>query len=425
MKTLIGILLVGALLLSACSRDESPAGDHDLAPTIENLHVLKSDGATIWSNAVGSSPVLALDHEYLFIASGERSQGFSVQKLSMNDGSEIWSVDFDSGSYINRAEIIGDKVVIFVDGRPYVRFIALDLVTGQEVWVKEVKSGNTSQFVTVDGRVVYSDSGGHRVVALDSDTGREVWAVDASSVMNPPLVAGDSVIAGSPRALRSFDASTGRLNWEVSTGGDTHSLHVGVDRVGAVVFGAGSPPQVRFNIFDLTTGEFVWSYQSISIKPIMANNGLDLVLLLHAPDADTGATMRLVELSTGKELWSHGWGARTFGLPEILSNGDVLVTSESQSQNGTREVSLMRLSVDGGEVLWETTIEGLSYVRPAIQDDVGVMAIHVGDAGGGLAAIDLVSGAKLWSQRMEGEPFANPVFHDDMLIFASDQVYAA
>lgn len=425
MKVFAGVLLiVGALLFSACSQDESASSSQNVAPTIENLHVLKSDGSAIWSRAVGSSPVLATGGRYLYLASGSRSQGFSVHKLSLSDGSEAWSFNLDAGSFINRVEIMGDKAIIFTDGRPFVRFIALDLDSGREVWVKEVKTGSTVQFAAIDGRVVYSDSGGHRVVALDSDTGSEVWAAAASSVKSPPLVAGDSVIALASRALRSIDPQSGRVNWEVSTGGDAHSAHVGVNRVGAVVFGSGSPPQVSFNVFDLATGEFVWSYSNISITPTMADNGLDLVFLLHAPDAQTGATMQMAELSTGKELWSRDWGDQTFGLPEIMLNGDVLVTTRSRSYMGAEKFSLMRLSGEDGSVLWETLIEGMSYWRPEIHNDVGVLAVSIGESGGGLDAYDLVTGTQLWSQPMEAEPYENPVAQDDMFIYAGRQVYA-
>ncbi len=130
----------------------------------------------------------------------------------------------------------GDTLYIIT---PFNQVIALHPATGEERWRYDPHIADRPEYseasargVAVSGGMVYFGTLDARLIALDAKTGRLAWETNLSTepnegnyqVTSPPVVAGDTVIAGSSigdnsRAvmdrgtIRAYDARTGKLKW--------------------------------------------------------------------------------------------------------------------------------------------------------------------------------------------------------------------
>ncbi len=119
-----------------------------------------------------------------------------------------------------------------------------------------------------DDSAILVGTRGYDLIALDLPTGEKKWDYYFwfSWVESPPLVVGDTVLAGGSDggAVLAFDAQDGTLLWEFDTTGsvwaplahDESMLYVGA--VGVQDYIVAHEP--GFFAIDLTSGDPIWSY---------------------------------------------------------------------------------------------------------------------------------------------------------------------
>ncbi|HSR49923.1 MAG TPA: PQQ-binding-like beta-propeller repeat protein [Acidobacteriota bacterium] len=199
-------------------------GDVDDAQYV--IAVKASDGSAVWKTRVGppwpdqyvgarSTPTVDGDRLYALGTEGD------LVCLNKSDGREIWrrNLQRDFGGhlmiiqntnwkYAESPLVDGDKVVV-TPGGPQAAIVALDKMTGEEIWRSAVPNlgergadgAGYSSIVISHGAGVkqYVQLMGRGVVGVEADSGRFLWGYNrvANDVANiaTPLVQGDYVFA--------------------------------------------------------------------------------------------------------------------------------------------------------------------------------------------------------------------------------------
>ena len=207
------------------------------------------------------------------------------------------------------------------------------------------------------GKVVWS-----RNVATETKTATPFWGFSSS-----PLVIGDAVIIAASGNLVAYDAATGNQKWVgPKAGGSYSSPHLVT---------IGGVPQVL----------------------LMGEGGLISV----SPD-------------DGKQIWNHQWGGNFIVQPALVSDGEVLITSQ---ENGARSITVGRGS--GG---WTATERWTSNgLKPYFNDFV----VHKGHAFGFdgriLSCIDLKDGQRKWKGGRYGNGQLVLLPDQDLLLVLSEE----
>ncbi len=325
--TLISFVLLGAILMSACSsaaiRGTSWPG---LAADTKNAYlengqdvyaVRLSDGSKVWQYSVSngefySSPLLTPDGQ-LIVGSIGTDQG--LYSLDPANGQQKWVFSGGKDRWIAAPLVVNDMLYApNNDGTLY----ALKLATGQLAWSLSIGQPLWGAPVT-DGKLIFQTSLDHFLYAIDPQSHEVVWKVDlgGSAADSPAL---------------STDKST---------------LYVG--SFGSKVFAINAADgSVRWTA---KTNAWVWSEPSVSLSNVFV--------------ADINGQVYSLNASNGQDTWSNVTpdGPIT-GSPLLTTNG-VIVATESG----------FVYSLDhNGKVAWSTSIGGKIYTAPVASGDLVLVA---------------------------------------------------
>ena len=259
------------------------------------------------------------------------------------------------------------------------------LSTGQPVWSHrdnarffESNGGAGPRATpTLSGSRVYTFGATGILNALDAATGAVVWSRNVSSDTNTeipfwgfassPVIIGDEVIVAAAGQLVAYEASTGNKRWTGPNGGDGYSS-----------------PQL------VTIG------------------GVTQVLLASSK------LLTSVAPADGKQLWSHAWSVNAIVQPEVMADGDVLVTSQA---DGARRLAVSR---SGGS--WNVTERWTSNaLKPYFNDFVIHKGYAFGFDGRILSCIDLKDGQRKWKGGRYGNGQLVLLPDQDLLLVLSEE----
>ncbi len=226
--TLISLVVLAGLLLSACATGTNSASWPGLAADKENAYLASgplvyavrlSDAAKVWQYPADkpgrelfySNPVVTPDGQLLVGSSGSDE---SLISLNTATGQPTWAKAFTaSDHWVASPLVVGDTVYApNNNGTLY----AIKLATGQLAWSLPLGRYLWSAPVT-DGKLIYVASLDHFLYAVDPATQKLVWKVDLGGPVpgTPTLSAdGKSLYVGSfARKLYSVDLATGTPGW--------------------------------------------------------------------------------------------------------------------------------------------------------------------------------------------------------------------
>ncbi len=238
----------------------------------------KRDGSLTWKVPLaqgGARPVnrqsddYAYDH-YASSVNVTDSVGYvgtyegDIVCIDLDSGGIVWRFSAE-GPVLGQPAAAGDLVIgASWDSHVY----ALDAATGELVWRANVGGNIVSSPAVHDDSAILVGTRGYDLIALDLPTGEKKWDYYFwfSWVESPPLVVGDTVLAGGSDggAVLAFDAQDGTLLWEFDTTGsvwaplahDESMLYVGA--VGVQDYIVAHEP--GFFAIDLKSGDPIWSY---------------------------------------------------------------------------------------------------------------------------------------------------------------------
>jgi outer membrane protein assembly factor BamB len=230
---------------------------------------------------------------------------------------------------------------------------------------------------TLSNGRVYSFGATGILNVLDANTGAVIWTRNVGTDTNiqipfwgfssSPLVLGDTVIVAASGQLVAYDGGDGKQRWVGPRAGGSYSSPHFVNIAGV--------PQILL----------MGGSRAISVAP-----------------------------ADGKQLWQHEWPVNTIVQPALMSDGDVLITSQEQ---GARRLGVV-YGTGGWTVSERWTSNGL---KPYFNDFV----LHKGHAFGFdgrlLSCIDLKDGQRKWKGGRYGNGQLVLLPEQDLLLVLSEE----
>lgn len=328
--TLFSFVLVGAVLLSACSA----------------------------SATRNSWPGLAADANNAYLANGS-----SVYAVRLKDGSQVWKYPEKNGSqlYYSNPVLTPDGQLLIGSSGSDNGLTSLDSATGKEKWAAPfVGEDRWVASPLVVGDAVYAPNNDGTLFALSLATGEKQWSVSLGPPLwSAPVTDGNLIFVTSlDHFLYAVDPSTHKVAWKIDLAGsapsspsvsaDGKTLFVGsfADKVFAIDIASHS---VRWTA---NTKDWVWA------APVPAGDSVFV--------ADLSGYIYSLGAPNGKNAWPtiQPDGPIT-GNPLVLSDGSVLYATESGSV----------FAYDGNSTkLWDVNVGGNIYTTPALSGDLALIA---------------------------------------------------
>lgn len=231
-----------------------------------------TSGQESWQSS-RSTPTVDGDRVYIITAQGDLIC-FSTA------GEKVWSRDLkeefggqkaDSWGYSESATIDGDKLIC-TPGGPENTMVALDKMTGEEIWTTSREddrgAGHACVVISnVDGRKVYVQTTGSGPIGVDAETGELLWSYEidkTTAVIPTPIVRDDLVFfaAGYGRGgalLRQVPTNSGVEVEEVyPLNSRLANKHGGIVLVGDYLYGDSDDRGTPF-CAEFMTGEIKWT----------------------------------------------------------------------------------------------------------------------------------------------------------------------
>ena len=319
-----------------CADGEYPAvGAVDLANGEVSWVVCSS--AEVWRSLVGATDKVVVVSE-----AGDYPEAQTVG-FSAADGTELWRRPTTAGmGDIPRGPVAGAGVVVRVD-ETGTGLVGLDVLTGDEVWSKDVAAQPLGQGETVtvvaDTEPVDGQPSGIR--GLDRATGAEVWSSDiwfgdssgTGVARGPAAVWDDKIAVPTSDTLTAVDMATGATLWTAP-----QTDHP--EAVDGVVVGStpASGPTRSIRALDAANGDVLWEAPGQSSYGDLLAVGDGIVAV------SDGSEIVAYELRTGAERWRRA--AEGPAQPQLIA-GTTLIS--------LWEATLSAISTSDGSTLWTAT----------------------------------------------------------------------
>ena len=278
---LSAVVLIGALLLIACSSAAAPSISQTSDPSASTLNTLPNT-ALPTETAFSSWPAAPTGPVSMFRGGTSRNGVYSGQGENLFaplKGPLKWKFQTNGG-------------LLSVPPAP---------IPGRNIGRREIPKDQERQ-VRSTPAVIYgaayfgSDDG--LIYAVDIKTGEEIWRFQTGGeVESSPAVAGGLVLVGSlSNTFFALDQKTGEPRWTFNTGSMVKSSSVVID--GAVLFGSWDN---NFYAVELTSGNEFWRFELgnwVWSSPAVA----DQTVYFGNDDWNLYA----LDLVTGKEKWRFG-----------------------------------------------------------------------------------------------------------------------
>ncbi|WP_417730132.1 PQQ-binding-like beta-propeller repeat protein [Rosistilla oblonga] len=271
----------------------------------------------------------------------------------LSDGQQLWQADFPAtyGGGFNNDR--GPRCVPVVDhGTVYVYGAAGDLHAvaasdGKPIWSRTLRQdyaaedgyfGAGSTPIVSGDTVVVAVGGdeGHGIVGLDRKSGKTVWASTDLTADYASPIAFDATTVIVPMRFQTvvLNAADGEIVFEIPFG------QRGLNVIGATPTRVGerlllsASYRIGAELVDLSKRppEIVWSGDDILSSQY--NSGIvrdGYVYGIHGREDMGAATLRCIELATGKIQWSE----EDYGVAHLIGVGDRLI---AQRTDGTLEL---------------------------------------------------------------------------------------
>ncbi len=258
-------------------------------------------------------------------------QGRSLTALDLLTGQQVWKKDLGTpNEWPPGTPAYGDGLVFIGNRNSYV--MALDAFTGEERWRFDLQQhGDPTPPVYQNGRVyIGADGSGATVWALDANTGQPIWSAGAWSTLKALAVGGGRVYSAAygPR-IYAWDQTTGQRLWFVDesagySGGDEYHITY-ADEV--LLVGPSKSSGNTISAYNAATGQKLWT--TTGNPPAVRGS----TVYVH-----NGTTLRALDLHTGAEQWSMPLTVTGPTLAPVIT-GDILILGSATAVNlNTRTV---------------------------------------------------------------------------------------
>lgn len=327
---LLLLLVIGALLLSACSSGAVATSwpgmtlDQDtlyMSYTNSVFAINATNGSLIWKypakadnrHLYYAAPAVTADALYV----GDFANVF--YQINRSSGEMVQQFTGAKNRYVGDPIVIGDLILApSADHNLY----ALDKQFNV-VWKFTTKGAIWAKPLT-DGERVYVASMDHFLYAVDLKSGNKLWSVDAQgAIVGTPIMDEKGIIylASNGNIVMAVDSKTGQKVWEQSTTTSVWSSAVIQD--GKIYFG---DLQGAFYAINADDGSTIWKVDvngAVIAKPALIPDGLIVV-------TEGGSAIRL-DLK-GSKVWTKDFtNAKLYSNPVV--NGDKVIIAAVGAEN--------------------------------------------------------------------------------------------
>lgn len=259
-----------------------------------------------------------------------------------------WDVSIGSGGgYGFAPQVVGDTVYAAV---PSGVVVALDLASGAVRW--RVGDVPLSAGVGSDGKVTAVATADGQVVAYDAQ-GAKLWKVQAASAVNVPPVVGGGIVAvrTTDYRVQAFDATTGKLRWNVQRPGPALALRTSMRLLmepGLVVAGM---PNGRLMAIDVASGAVRWEG---SVSAARGGSDLERISDIVGAPLRVGSSLCGVSYQGRTTCFDMAQGGRPIWSQEVSSATGMATDGRSLYLPDPRDV-VHALDLKDGHSLWQQT----------------------------------------------------------------------
>ncbi len=325
------LMLLGALILSACSGRAPSNNWHGLAADAERAYLSNGSfvyavdlktGKQVWQYPAAAdskllfyaTPVLTADSQLLIGSAGTTHSLFSLDPAT---GTEKWAFDSNKAAWLASPLVFNDAIYApNTDGFLYI----LDM-NGKESAAPLELGGALWSAPTTDGKLIYVASLDHHVHIIDPANGMSSKSVDlGGAAPSSPVIASDGAYVGSFASTVEFIAPNGE--------------HKIVAKAADWIWGApvldGKTlyyADLKGNVvsFDIASGKQNWNaaQSNDSIVASLLAQGNQIYVATEAGN--------LIALdSAGKTVWEKKIGGNLYTAP--IASGDLILVTPYQAE---------------------------------------------------------------------------------------------
>jgi outer membrane protein assembly factor BamB len=133
---------------------------------------------------------------------------------------------------------------------------------------------------------------------------------------------------------------------------------------------------------------------------------------------DGGATVKRVNITTGKLIWMRHIGLRSASTPALDPKDKLLfvsVLSTIGTSTSDFDGVFAAVSMQSGKVVWKVSVPSGTESSPIV---IG-KSVYFGDQGGTLYSLNVLTGKENWSLQTSGPVKAGPAYADGNLYFGN------
>ncbi|MBR1368442.1 hypothetical protein RJ53_02560 [Methanocalculus chunghsingensis] len=296
----------------------------------EEYHLFSLDAETgeeIWRNplGIGEGTVsgAAVTDDLVFIGCMD-GRLYAIDRM---DGSTRWSRGVDIGRSNGNWHGLASTPAVWND-RVYVTSLSngtLHAISteGETLWRYET-GGRTFAYTSpayADGMIVFA---GHRddhlLIAVDAISGDEIWttALD-SQIRSSPVISGDTVYLTTLDYLYASEIGSGEVQWRIPVSGAWGSPAI---HEGSIYLGTNADHSLHR--LDAATGDHIWSFQvdgKVDTTPVIADG------TVYFASNTAGGTIYAVT-TDGKEVWRYPTSNYIMSSPSYADGILIIGTDE-------------------------------------------------------------------------------------------------
>jgi PKD repeat protein len=364
--------------------------------------------------SIGTPPVLYNGVAYI-------DGGTTLFAVDMRTGTERWR--FTTGAECSISEVHGGVVYV----RAGTTLYALDAQSGSEKWrfTAPEKIGRPSRYI---GVICFNS--GNAVYGIDITTGTEKWRVTKANpftevTIGEGIVSGD-LYAGSGKTLYALQTHTGNERWHKDYKDVIGLRPLATDS--QVIVGTNSKTSIfafddrwTFHALGMMDGKELWTSRvySYPVQSLQIADGT----FLFVSNEGYRATLRAIDLLTGKELWSYSESSG-YSDAKYVTSGDTILAcfavhhSQDYGIGDTRSWdtwTLVSLDRKTGRKLWKMDLD-LAAVKglPGVAHDIAYIGLGK-TAEGNLLALHMEDGSAVWYSQVGGGDFGFPAFSNGVV----------
>lgn len=328
---------------------------------------------------------------------GNRSST-GVSSATLPEKFEVaWEYELPKGGF-ESSPIIANDVVYLCDWDG--RVVALNLISGEEIWQIKVDDSFTASPAYDDGRLYVGGVYG-MVFCFDAKTGAELWKFETGAEINSGAnFYEDVVLIGSQdHFLYALDSKMGTEKWKFEI---ADQIRCTPTIVGSRTFLAGCDG--KLHVVDVQKGD------PLGEAPIDSPTGATPAAVGDFVYFGThGGVVFCVNWKTIEEVWRHTPESKAEFRNSAAATEEIIVVA-------SRSRIVLGLDRATGEPKWSYTASDPIESSPLAVGN----RVFLGTMGGTVLALSLDKGEVVWEYELGGSIVASPAVAEGRLIIADD-----